>query len=182
MKTKKLVQGVGINDAGYVVQKNKYWIGEDGKRKQKQVEICPYYKKWKAMLERCNSKNYHKKQPTYIGCCVSEEWLTFSNFKRWMIGEQVKFKGTGSEHVFSKLQLDKDFHSLGNQLYSKETCTFLHVKVNNFIKSVDAGRGPYLIGASWNKKDKVFMSFCNNPFTTDSEYLGCYSDSLCLEK
>ena len=43
MKPKKLVYGVGTNDAGYVVQK---WetIVVDGKRKQELVWACQYYR------------------------------------------------------------------------------------------------------------------------------------------
>ena len=52
MKTKKLVYGVGINDADYVTRK---WetIEVNDKQKQKLVWICPYYSVWTHMLERC---------------------------------------------------------------------------------------------------------------------------------
>lgn len=77
------VCGVGINDADYVVGKYESWY-EGGKRKLKTLWQCPYYVKWHAMLNRCYNARYHKNKPTYIGCYVCEEWLTFSNFKAWM--------------------------------------------------------------------------------------------------
>ena len=40
------------------------------------------------MLQRCYSPKNHAKNPTYIGCYVAKEWLTFSNFKAWMGSQQ----------------------------------------------------------------------------------------------
>ena len=97
MKPKKLVYGVGINDADYSVAKTEVIGHVDGKRKQKRVWGCPYYEVWANMLKRCYSAKCQGKQPTYKGCSVSEEWLRFSNFGRWM--EVQDFEGK---------QLDKD--------------------------------------------------------------------------
>lgn len=108
---KATVCGVGINDSDYVVQKKETIKGIDGKRKQRLVWICPYYRAWQSMLVRAYSKSYHKRRPTYIGCSVSEEWKTFSNFKSWMEGQ-----------VWEGKQLDKDLLVEGNKVYSEETC------------------------------------------------------------
>ena len=78
----KLVYGVGINDADYVVQKKETVGYVNGVRKQKIVWECPYYRVWKGMLKRCYSPELQERQPTYKGCSVSKEWLTFSNFRR----------------------------------------------------------------------------------------------------
>ena len=81
----RLIQGVGTNDANYTVK-----ISEDlprlpnGKRRRKVVWRCPYYSRWESMLSRVYSKNYHLRRPTYKGCSVCEEWLLFSNFKKWV--------------------------------------------------------------------------------------------------
>lgn len=48
------------------------------------------------------------------GCSVCEEWLTFSNFKRWM--EQQDYEGKA---------LDKDLLVSQNKTYSSETCVFV---------------------------------------------------------
>lgn len=65
MKT-KLVYGVGINDADYVVQR-KETIEVNGVRKRRLVWVCPYYQVWRTMLRRCYSTKYHDRQPTYKG-------------------------------------------------------------------------------------------------------------------
>lgn len=76
MKTRKLVHGVGINDADYVTQKLETIGYVNGKRKQKRVWICPFYRTWSNMLDRCYSFKYQERNKTYIGCTVTDEWLT----------------------------------------------------------------------------------------------------------
>ena len=161
--TQKLVFGVGINDADYVTQKWKT-IEVNGKRKQKLVWICPYYRAWHSMLKRCYSTKHQERQPTYKGCSVSEEWWRFSNFKSWM--ECQDFEG---------MQLDKDILFSGNKVYSKETCVFVTSVVNSFTTDRGASRGEWLIGVYWNKREGKFMSRCRNPFTKKQEYLGYFT-------
>lgn len=43
MKIRKLVCGVGINDADYVVKKQETIGYVNGKRKQKLIWVCPFY-------------------------------------------------------------------------------------------------------------------------------------------
>jgi len=160
--TPKLVYGVGINDADYVVVKRET-VEVNGKRKRKQVWICPYYRTWKGMLERCYSTKFQERCPTYIGCSVSEEWLTFSVFKSWM--EKQDFEG---------LQLDKDLLFEGNKVYSRETCVFVSSSVNSFTIDCRSSRGEWLIGACWDKGAGKFQSKCSNPFTKRQEYLGLF--------
>ena len=163
MKAKKLVYGVGINDADYVVQK---WetIEVKGVRKRKRVWICPYYRVWKEMLRRCYSTKYQEKKPTYAGCSVSEEWKTFSNFRKWMVAQD-----------FEGLQLDKDLLFEGNKVYSKETCVFVTRAVNMFTIDRGASRGEWLIGVNWHKGAGKFQSDCRNPFSKKGEYLGLFT-------
>lgn len=164
MKPRKLVYGVGINDADYVVQ-NKETIGYiNGKQKQKLIWICPYYAVWRNMLERCYSTKLQERRPTYKGCTVSEDWLTFSNFKAWM--EKQDFEG---------LQLDKDLLVEGNKVYSAETCVFVTQTTNLFTVDSGAARGGWLIGVHWHKPAKKFKSMCSNPFTKKQEHLGLFA-------
>jgi hypothetical protein len=162
----KLVYGVGINDADYEVYEYEYVI-VDGMKKQKMVWCCPYYRTWKDMLQRCYSDKYQERRPTYKGCSVSEEWLTFSVFKSWM--EEQDWEGK---------QLDKDLLFEGNKVYSKETCVFVTQKVNSFTLDCGASKGEWLIGVFWNKKNGKFMSRCCNPLTKKREYLGLFLDEL----
>lgn len=164
MKTRKLVCGVGVNDADYVVQRKETTGYVDGKRKQKQVWMCPYYRTWKAMIERCYSVKYQEQYPTYKGCSVSEEWLKFSAFKAWM--EKQDWEG---------LQLDKDLLIEGNKVYSAGTCVFVTPMVNSFTLDSAADRGEWLIGVYWDKGKNKFKSNCRNPFTKKLEHLGYFT-------
>ena len=166
MKDKKLVYGVGINDADYVVMK---WetVEVNGVRKRKLVWCCPYYRVWTGMLRRCYSPKFQEHNQTYKGCSVSEEWWRFSNFKHWM--ECQDWEG---------MQLDKDILFGGNKVYSKETCVFVTRGINLFTTDRGASRGEWSIGVSWNKRAGKFMSYCCNPFTKKCEYLGLFSCEL----
>ena len=159
----KLVHGVGINDADYAVTKRET-IEVNGKQKQKIVWVCPYYSVWASTLNRCYSLKYQERQPTYIGCSVSEEWLTFSNFRRWMESQDWECK-----------QLDKDLLLEGNKVYSAETCVFVTQTVNKFTIDRGNDRGECLIGVNWNKENSKFRSRCRNPFTKKSEHLGYFT-------
>ena len=172
MKTKKLgaarlVYGVGINDADYVVEKREKIGYVNGVRKQRLVWACPYYRVWKDMLKRCYSAKFQEKYPTYKGCSVSEEWLRFSNFRCWM-----------ECHDFEDKQLDKDLLFNGNKAYSEETCVFVTSVVNSFTSDCGASRGEWLIGVNWDKEKSKFLSRCSNPFTKKQENLGYFTCGL----
>lgn len=164
VKTKKLVYGVGLNDSGYVVQKFETVGYVDGKRKQKLVWTCPYYKTWKDMLNRCYSTKWQEKYPTHTDCSVSEEWLTFSNFRSWM--EKQDWQGK---------QLDKDLLFEGNKIYSHKTCVFVTQMVNSFTIDRGASRGEWLIGVYWDKGANKFQAKCSNPLSGEQEYLGYFT-------
>lgn len=146
MKPKKLVFGVGINDADYVVQRKETLGYVDGK--QKQVWSCPFYRTWANMLKRCSEK-WQKRYPTYRGCSVAVEWLTFSVFKGWM--EKQEWEG---------LQMDKDLLIVGNKVYDPERCIFVTQMVNTFVNDRGASRGEWLIGVCWDKDREKFRAYC----------------------
>ena len=108
------VYGVGIND-----------IGCKG-------ENVPYYTRWVEMLKRCYSEKWHKKEPTYKDCYVCEEWVTFSNFKKWM--EQQNWQGK---------ELDKDILVPENKEYGPRTCIFVSKNLNQILKDKESCRGKY---------------------------------------
>ena len=161
---KILVYGVGINDADYVVRKMKTIGYVDGKQKQKLVWFCPYHRTWKNMLKRCYSTKFQDRNPTYSGCTVSDEWLRFSNFKRWMKCQDFEGK-----------QLDKDLLLEGNKVYSAETCVFVTRDINLFTTDRGASRGEWSIGVCWHKGEGKFQSSCSNPFTKKQEHLGYFN-------
>ena len=163
MKTRKLVCGVGVNDADYVVQRKETIGYVDGKRKQELVWYCPYYRVWKQMINRCYSVKFQERYQTYRGCTVSKEWLTFSVFKKWMMTQNWQDK-----------QLDKDLLFEGNKVYSDKTCVFVSGMVNSFSIDCGASRGDWPIGVYWNKRYGKFQSRCCNPFTKNQETLGLF--------
>jgi hypothetical protein len=133
----RLVCGVGINDASYLINPI-----INGKHR-----MCPIYKIWSHMLERCYSLKRHLRSPTYIGCTVSKEWLTFSNFSKW--AESKDCIG---------MQLDKDILHEGNKTYSASTCCFVSPHTNGLFKDRLAARGEYLIGVHWINERNIFKS------------------------
>lgn len=149
----KLVHGVGVNDANYKVT---------FRIKGEINWVCPYYSKWKDMLRRCYSDSYQKEKPTYIGCSVFEEWLTFSNFKRWM--EQQDWEGK---------QLDKDLLVYQNKIYSPKTCCFASKEINQFMVKCDALRGAQPLGVckvTYESGIIRFVAFIRDK--TKQHYLG----------
>lgn len=143
-KRYKLVFGVGINDSDYNVVESVQISG-----KTKVLWVCPFYMKWKDMLGRCYYEPNLKANPTYIGCSVCKEWLTFSNFKAWM--ETQDWEGR---------QLDKDLLIRGNKLYSAETCVFIEPKVNKFMTERGAYRGEFPIGVCFDRQTGKYMAQC----------------------
>lgn len=158
---RKLIQGVGINDADYAV--NPYVKG-------KRI-ICRFYKVWSSMLERCYSESLHKRRPTYIGCSVCPEWHLFSNFKSWM--EEQDWQGK---------ELDKDILVAGNKVYSPDSCKFVDQILNTFIEDRAASRGNFMIGVSFNKSHGKFAAQCRNPFSKKGESIGYFDDELSAHK
>lgn len=154
-----LVMGVGINDADYLV--NKFDI-VDGRKKR--VWVCPIYKIWSNMLTRCYSEKCQQKHPTYASCSVSDAWLTFSNFRSWVILQQ-----------WEGMEIDKDLIFKGCKLYSSETCTFVTQALNCFLTDRDRLRGAYPLGVT--KAGRMFRARCRNPFTLSSDSLGNFASA-----
>lgn len=168
----KLVHGIGINDAGYAVMESVAVAVPKGEKYKRIITWrCPYYQRWVARIESCYSKKRHEKFPSYKDCVVSEDWLTFSNFREWMVSEEERLGGVGS---LVGLQLDKDFLSpKGNKIYSKDTCVFIPSILNQFIKEHNNASGLWPVGVSEPKRAKytVFLASCCNPFTKRQEYV-----------
>ena len=91
------------------------------------------------MLERCYDTNYVSRNPTYATCSVCEEWLTFSNFKKWM--EKQDWKGK---------QLDKDLIVPGNKIYSPDACIFVDSMINTILNDHEDQRGEFPKGVKAN--------------------------------
>jgi len=144
-KKKGIVYQFGINDADYVVQN------------------CLYYLRWKHMLRRCYSSQFHIKNQSYIGCTVCDEWLIFSNFKKWMMQQDWEGK-----------ELDKDLLCPGNKVYSPDKCVFIDKEVNLlFSKKNKHG----VRGVHYSKRLKKYgvRGSTANDSEKKSRYHGYYS-------
>jgi len=102
--------------------------GYVGEGKYKAIRKVKSYSTWANMLQRCYSKTYHAKKPTYIECYVTEEWLNFQNFAEW-------FEKNYNPEIMERWSLDKDILVKGNKVYSPETCCFVPYEINNKFTS-----------------------------------------------
>ena len=151
-RKRKLAYGIGVNDANYLVKPT-----VNGK-----CIVCQFYRIWQHMLYRCYSAKYHHKFPTYIDCTVCDEWLTFSNFRSWMITQDWKGK-----------ELDKDILVQGNKVYSPETCMFVSQAINSLITDRKASRGIYPQGVCFDKQIGKYKAQVN--INGSRKNLGRYS-------
>lgn len=163
---RKLICGVGINDADYTFRiTTKPWTDANGVRHKAKYWSCPIYLSWKNMLMRCYSKNFQVKNPTYVGCKVCDEWLRFSNFKSWMEQQDWQDK-----------ELDKDLLVLGNKVYSPQTCMFIPKSINMFLNMNSKNRDKVPLGVQ--KSGTMFVTWCRNPLTKKAGYLGLHETAL----
>ena len=122
-----LIYGVGVCDVEHSVFDK---IGH--------VETS--YNVWHDMLKRCYDKTFQKRQPTYIGCSVCDEWKKYSNFKRWFNDHKNEYK--------DGYALDKDILFKGNKVYSPDTCCFVPQEINTLLTNRKNHRGKYPLGVS----------------------------------
>lgn len=150
----KLVWGIGINDAAYVVKPT-----VEGKR-----VICPYYRVWRSMIERCYSSKFQTIHPTYVACTVSKDWLTFSNFKSWMVSQD-----------WEGMQLDKDLLVPGNKIYSHSTCMFVTRESSGLIMGPSNSSSNNPRGVHYSKSRKRYKATLSK--YGRSQHLGYFDTS-----
>ena len=117
-----MIYGIGVDDSDYKTRVCEYSGWSGSKQNVKVVWTCPYYERWKKMLQRCYSAKFQDKNPAYVGCSASEEWLHFMSFRAWMIIQDWKGK-----------ELDKDILAPGNTIYGPDFCMFVPQEVNKFF-------------------------------------------------
>lgn len=159
-RKKRLMYGVGLNDADYPTQ-TFYTEVVDGKSVIRTTDVCPYFERWRGMLYRCYNEKRLKKHATYTDVTVCKEWLTFSNFRAWM--EQQDWEGK---------HLDKDLLVEGNRVYGPEFCCFISNRLNSFIMYKDTKDGK-LVGGSLRCNGRWFGTV-SNPFTGKYEVTGTW--------
>lgn len=83
------------------------------------------YIKWSSMFTRCYNEQYQKRQPTYIGCSVAEDFWNFQNFAEWYNKKKYKCN--------YPLELDKDLLYENNKIYAPNKCCLLPKEINSGI-------------------------------------------------
>ena len=131
------------------------------------------YMLWRNMLRRCYSDIFKKKQPTYEGCEVSENFKYYEYFYEWC-HKQIGFDNDGNGNPF---QLDKDLLMKGNKVYSEPTCIFIPSEINLVLVKCTASRGKHLIGVYWSKTAKAFIARVNKN-KGKSEHLGLFKTEI----
>lgn len=137
---RKLIFGVATNDA-----EHKTSITVDGKEFR-----CPIYNLWKAIIQRCYDPKRLAIDPQYKGCTVSDDWLLFSNFYKWVKNSDWEGK-----------QIDKDCIKTGNKIYSEETCIFVTQKINSLIRRTISRPHDLPTGVTKIKLTGKYTAFCS---------------------
>lgn len=154
LAARKLLCGVGVNDADYLTQPV-----VDSKRMR-----CPAYQSWSSMIKRCYANPNGKKNRNYEGVTVCHEWLSFMEFRSWWVKNNV-----------DGYALDKDLISNGT-IYSPDTCVYVPQDINNFTIDCRSSRGEYKIGASFHISSGKFIGACRDHVTGKQKYLGLFID------
>jgi len=141
----------------YPYQPNVYGVGYVGEGKYPKYvnnKNTKAYDLWNGMLQRCYSKEYQEKKPTYIGTTVCKEWHNFQVFAKWFHEESNYKEGW---------HLDKDLLSKDNKVYSPNTCVFIPPALNSFLTNVKLNNTSGYPGAHFNKyKNKWEASIHSN--------------------
>lgn len=127
----------------------------------------PIYKIWRQMLKRCYDMKTLEKQPSYKGCSVCTEWIYYSNFEKWVLGENSGY--------VEGWHLDKDILVKGNKVYSPETCCFVPKHINSVFKSSKSRRGAMPVGVKFrNNKYEARIKKGHATFDTKEDAFETY--------
>lgn len=127
----RLVHGFGVNDLQNMSKTREYQL-------------------WVDMIKRSKSDVFKRKRQTYANIDCSNDWLLFSNF----LSDISTMKG------FRKTDwhLDKDILIKGNNIYSKETCCFVPVEINNIFLRNKSLKKDIPTGVYLDKKSGKFRA------------------------
>lgn len=122
-----------------------YGVGFKGQGVYNSANSPKAYTAWRHLLRRCYDREQQKKQPTYIGVKVHEDWHSFQVFAEWYENNEVK-----------NWVLDKDILSGEDKIYGPYTCCFVPVEINSMLTNRKAERGDCPLGV--NKYGDRFIS------------------------
>ena len=107
------------------------------------------------MLRRCYHPNELKRNPTYIDCVVSEDFLRFSNFLKFV--KSMKEYGLRDDNGRSYC-LDKDILSTDKKIYDENTICLIPQEINKFFQNRQADRGKFSAGVYYDKDRSKFCA------------------------
>lgn len=103
-------------------------------------------------------------KPTYVGC--TNGFSSFNEFAGWAV-LQVGYGCDG-------YALDKDILVKGNKVYSKDTCAFVPVALNNLLLSGKRRKHKLPTGVKLIEDSNKYEAFVN--IRSKRTYLGSFSD------
>jgi hypothetical protein len=122
------------------------------------------YRLWTDMLTRSYDEKLHQRQPTYLDCETSSEFLVLSKFHNWC-QNQIGF----NQPTF---ELDKDLLNKGNKEYHPDKCVFIPKEINSALRTRKKMRGNLPIGVTLSQSGS-FMAMMN--LGSAKKYLGSFS-------
>lgn len=154
-KPRTPVYGIGINDAPYAIA----YKDEQGKEHR-----CPFYTRWRSLIQRIGDSKFHEQWPNYAECTIDPAWLTFTNFRTWMENQDWEGK-----------ELDKDLRYQGNKHYGPDTCLFIRQELNKLLCLRQRARGDLPLGVSTTtiRGKQYITAFCS--FYAKSKNLGYFA-------
>lgn len=153
-----MVCGVGVNDYKSPTSVN-------GKH-------IPEYKMWTNMLYRVYGTKFKERHPTYLHAECDVNWLSMTSFI-----EDVSTISNYDKAIQDGWCLDKDILFKGNKMYSKSTCCFVPVPLNNLILQNNAQRGEHTIGVCYSKHARKFRSYLID-LTGKQKHLGYFDKEV----
>lgn len=171
VNARKRVNGIGINDAPYLVT-----YREDGK-----LMTCPYYRTWVGMFTRCYGVPWLQRNPTYVGCSVSPAWHKFTDFRAWM-----------QMQTWEGMQLDKDIKVPGNKVYGPDTCLWVSAQINSLFNTGNTSKsglpagvskhrsGRFEVGVSYGGGKRTYVGSYNTVREAADAYVVAKADAIKL--
>lgn len=142
-KSKQILSEIQINKPKYNIRKKICNIGINDA--EYSITNCPYYKKWRGIIERCSSSN------RYEDYKICDEWIYFSNFKSWMEKQDWKGKILNKTLLYPK-----------NNLYSPKHCIFVNYKIANIFPTSNKIKHNFPIGVFYVSNMKKYMGKFND--------------------
>ncbi len=150
-----LKKGV-VKDRLYPNVKGIGYVGEGNHRPSMNGRDSKQYTIWASMIARCYCSKAQKRNPTYIGVAVCDEWHNFQNFAEWF-----------EYNYIEGFDMDKDVRQRGvkNKIYSPETCIFISRKDNN----VESHAQNYIMADPTGKVHEIYnmREFCQGKDLND---------------